>query len=176
MTPKNKTAITSDAQQEEINSDFGISLLKALTLDQNNSTSSFVFSPISLLFVLSQLNLGAKNKTAEEIAKIFGQGKNFICSKRKKYSEAKFFLRSQAKTFRSAPGNVQNLAPTPIRIRASMLHSEPGAHSRVLQNPEWCGHNTNHDRKKDVHVHACLHAKGLHVHAINFDHVQCSLL
>ena len=126
MTPKNQTAIsskTSDAQQAELNTDFGISLLKALTLDQNNSASSIVLLPVVVICALSQLNLGAKNKTAEEIAKIFGQGMNFICSKPKKYSEAKFFLRSQAKTFRSTPGNVQNLAPTPIRTRASRLHS-----------------------------------------------------
>ena len=88
MATKNKPAISSktfDARQVETNFDFGISLLKALTLDQTNSASpsSIVLSPISVLCALSQLNLGAKNKTAEEIAKIFGQGKNFICSKSK---------------------------------------------------------------------------------------------
>ena len=90
MAPKNKTAIsseTSDAQQAETNFDFGISLLKAVILDQTNSasTSSIVLSPLFVLCALSQLNLGAKNKTAEEIAKIFGRGKNFIWLNSKKY-------------------------------------------------------------------------------------------
>ena len=81
MEPKNQTPISSDAQQAETSFDFGISLFKALTKDQANSASSIVLSPISVLCALSQLNLGAKNKTAEEIAKIFGQGKNLIWSK-----------------------------------------------------------------------------------------------
>ena len=69
--------IRTNAQHEEASFDFGISLLKALTLnDQTNSSSSTVLSPFSVLGVLSQLNLGAKNKTAEEIADIFEQGKN----------------------------------------------------------------------------------------------------
>ena len=66
--------IRTNAQHGEASFDFGISLLKAL--DQTNSSSSTVLSPFSVLSVLSQLNLGAKNKTAEEIAKIFEQGKN----------------------------------------------------------------------------------------------------
>ena len=69
--------IRTNGQHGEASFDFGISLLKALTLnDQTNSSSSMVLSPFSVLGVLSQLNLGAKNKTAEEIAKIFEQGKN----------------------------------------------------------------------------------------------------
>ena len=72
-------------QQVETNFNFGISLLKTLTLDQINSLSSVVLSPISMLCALSQLNLGAKNKTKEEITKIFGQGKNFIWLKWKQF-------------------------------------------------------------------------------------------
>ena len=78
MEPKNQAPISSDAQQVETNFDFGISLLKALALDQNNSASSVVWSPFSVQCGFSLLNLGARNKTAEEIAKIFGRGKNFI--------------------------------------------------------------------------------------------------
>ena len=75
-------------QQVETNFNFGISLLKTLTLDQINSLSSVVLSPISMLCALSQLNLGAKNKTKEEITKIFGQGKNFIWLKWKQICNA----------------------------------------------------------------------------------------
>ena len=56
----------------EANFEFGISLLKAL--DQDDSPSSVIVSPISVLGALSQLNLGAQNETLEEISKVFGPG------------------------------------------------------------------------------------------------------
>lgn len=61
----------------EAQADFGISLLKALSSSSTDLTtpiSSVVLSPISVLSVLSLLNLGARNKTAEELSKIFGRG------------------------------------------------------------------------------------------------------
>lgn len=57
----------------EANFEFGISLLKAL--DQADSPSSVIVSPISVLGALSQLNLGAQNETLEEISKVFGPDK-----------------------------------------------------------------------------------------------------
>ena len=76
MARKNRTAIFSDVRQAKTNFNFGTSLLKALILDQTNSTSSIAVSPVYVLCALAQLNLGAKDMTAKEITKIFGRGKN----------------------------------------------------------------------------------------------------
>lgn len=56
----------------EAQAEFGISLLKVLSSLATDSTSSLVLSPFSVLSVLSQLNLGARAKTAEEFDKLFG--------------------------------------------------------------------------------------------------------
>ena len=53
--------------------DFGVSLLKEL-FQPTSSTSSLVFSPLSLLSVLSMINVGAKHKTARDLRHIIGHG------------------------------------------------------------------------------------------------------
>ena len=85
MAHKNRTAIFSDVRQvkTKTNFNFGTSLLKALILDQTNSTSSIAVSPVYVLCALAQLNLGAKGLTAKEITKIFGRGKNLFWLKSK---------------------------------------------------------------------------------------------
>ena len=79
MAHKNKDAIFSDVRRQvKTNFNFGTSLLKTLIL-QTNSTSSIAVSPVYVLCALAQLNLGAKDLTAKEIARIFGRGKIRIC-------------------------------------------------------------------------------------------------
>ena len=81
--PLNPGTITlTRAQQEYVNAGntFALDITREVFAEAERQDEDFVFSPLSVGYLLGMLENGAAGRTAEEIGKVLGYGKNDVAA------------------------------------------------------------------------------------------------